>query len=146
MTSSSALAVGESVGGFPNWRERTLHEFMNRSRVDPAADLAACPAANCLEKACYKPIAPLYFDLNLGRAARFHSDEMKQQGYFAHDSKCKVVSNISSIYPASCKGAASCACTAGTATTWSARVAMFGTNTSGEIIASPSDPKSAYYL
>ena len=146
MTSSSALAVGESVGGFPNWRERTLHEFMNRSRVDPAADLAACPAANCLEKACYKPIAPLYFDLNLGRAARFHSDEMKQQGYFAHDSKCQVVSNISSIYPTSCKGAASCACTAGTATAWNARVALFGTNTSGEIIASPSDPKSAYYL
>ena len=113
MSSSTALAVGESVGGFPNWEERTLHQFMNRSRVDPAADLAACPAATCPEKACYKPIAPLYYDLNLGRAARFHSDEMKLQSYFAHDSKCKVVANISTIYPTSCSGAAACACTAG---------------------------------
>jgi uncharacterized protein YkwD len=146
MSSSTALAVGESVGGFPNWEERTLHQFMNRSRVDPAADLAACPAANCPEKACYKPIAPLYYDLNLGRAARFHSDEMKLQSYFAHDSKCKVVPNIATIYPTSCSGAAACACTAGTATTWSQRVGLFGTNTSGEIIASPSDPRQAFYL
>ena len=122
MTASSAHAVGESVGGFPNWRERTLHQFMNRARVDPASDLAACPSANCLEKSCYKAVAPLYYDLKLGRAARFHSDEMKQQGYFAHDSKCAIVSNISTIYPGQCSGAASCACMAGTATSWSARV------------------------
>ncbi len=146
MTASSAHAVGESVGGFPNWRERTLHQFMNRARVDPASDLAACPSANCLEKSCYKAVAPLYYDLKLGRAARFHSDEMKQQGYFAHDSKCAIVSNISTIYPGQCSGAASCACMAGTATSWSARVQLFGTSTSGEIIASPTDPKQAFYL
>ncbi len=149
---SSASAVGESVGGFPNWRERTIHEFMNRSRVDPASDLAACPATACLEKTCYKAASPLYFDLKLGRAARFHSDEMKQQGYFAHDSACTVVSNISTLYPTSCKGAASCACTGGTkscsptCTAWNARGALFGTNFSGEIIASPTDPKQAFYL
>jgi hypothetical protein len=71
---------------------------------------------------------------------------MKLQSYFAHDSKCKVVPNIATIYPTSCSGAAACACTAGTATTWSQRVGLFGTSTSGEIIASPSDPRQAFYL
>ncbi|MFO0653548.1 MAG: hypothetical protein U0787_00550 [Polyangia bacterium] len=150
--SSSASAVGESTGGFPNWRERTIHEFMNRSRVDPASDLAACPATACLEKSCYMPTNPLYYDLNLGRAARFHSDEMKQQNYFAHNSACTVVSNISSIYPGTCKGAASCACQGGTkacsstCTAWSGRAPLFNTSFSGEIIATPTDPKQAFYL
>ncbi|HMU38047.1 MAG TPA: hypothetical protein PKE31_03460 [Pseudomonadota bacterium] len=150
--SGPAFAVGESVGGFPNWRERTIHEFMNRSRCDPQADLAACPAANCLEKACYTAKNPLYMDANLNRVARFHSDEMKQQTYFAHDSACTVVSNISSIYPGSCNGAASCACVGGTktcsptCTAWNGRAPLFSTSFSGEIIASTSDPQSAFYM
>ena len=53
LSPAAAHAVGEPVGGFPNWEERVLHEWTNRARVDPQADLAACPAGNCEEKACY---------------------------------------------------------------------------------------------
>lgn len=150
-TAATAHAVGESSGGFPNWRERTIHEFMNRARADPATDLPTTGCTSCPDKSCYSPIAPLYYDANLNRAARFHSDEMKAQSYFAHDSACSVVSNISSLYPATCSGAATCACTGGTkscnptCTTWSSRVGLFGTATSGEIIASGNDPKGAFY-
>jgi MYXO-CTERM domain-containing protein len=63
-----------------------------------------------------------------------------------------VVANISSLYPATCQGAASCACVGGvkacspTCTAWNARVAMFAPGTGGEIIAGGSDPDGAFYL
>lgn len=151
----SAHAVGEAVNGFPNWNERVLHQWMNRARVDPAADLATCPAANCGDKACYTATAPLTWNLKLGRAARYHSDEMQKQSYggLDHNSKCTIVSGIDALYPASCDGAASCGCVGGqpnrcmtTCQDFSARVALFGTSTSGEIIAGGADPNSAFYL
>lgn len=144
-----AHAVGEEVGGFPNWQERVIHEWMNRARSEPQVEMAQCvsmySASRCGESACYMPVAPLTYSQNLTRAARFHSDEMRLQSYFTHDSNCAVVSNIDQLYPATCQGAASCACTGGTATAWSARVALFGMNTSGEIIASGTDPNGAFY-
>lgn len=82
---------------------------MNRARCDPQVEMTACGSA-CGDKACYQPIAPLTWDVRLNRAARFHSDEMAKQSYFAHDSACTVVSNIDTIYPATCDGSASCAC------------------------------------
>ncbi|HEY3056435.1 MAG TPA: hypothetical protein VGK31_10955, partial [Thermoanaerobaculia bacterium] len=39
------LRAGESINGFPNWAERVLLEWMNRARVDPQKELAACGAA-----------------------------------------------------------------------------------------------------
>jgi hypothetical protein len=86
------------------------------------------------------------------RSARFHSDELAQQGYFAHDSACTVVPNIDALYPASCNGAASCACVGGTkqcntqCTTTGQRIALFGGNFTCENIASPTDPDRAFYL
>lgn len=148
---SQALAYGESQDGFPNWAERVVHEWMNRSRADPQTDLADC-GTNCPEAACYQPIAPLGWDLRLNRAARFHSDNMAKQGFFSHDSKCTLVANLDALYPASCDGSPSCACVGGTAscnptcTKWSDRVGLFGIGTDGEIIASPSDPDQAFYL
>ena len=118
------------LAAFPNWRERTIHEFMNRSRVDPASDLAACPATACLEKSCYDADKPALLRSELGSGGALSPDEMKQQNYFAHDSACTVVSNISSIYPGTCKGAASCACQGGTkacastCTAWSGRAPL----------------------
>lgn len=146
-----AAAVGEAVNGFPNWAERVIHEWMNRARVDPSLEMTAC-GANCVERACYSARAPLPWSEALNRAARFHSDEMIRQGYFAHNSACTVVSNISSLYPASCDGSASCACVGGssvcspTCTGFAQRLALFGAAASGEIIASPSDPNYAFYL
>jgi len=147
-----ASAYGESnADGFPNWSERVLHEWTNRARCEPSVEMAACGTTKCPEGSCYTPIAPVYYSLALNRAARFHSEEMAAQGYFGHDSQCTLVSGISGLYPGSCTGAATCACVGGTkacsptCTSWSARVGMFGTSTSGEIIASGTDPNGAFY-
>lgn len=146
-------AVGESTNGFPNWEERVIHAWINRARSDPQFEMNACPGNACGEKACYAPVAPLSYSLPLNRAARFHSDEMLRQSYFAHDSKCTIVSNINSTYPASCNGAASCACVGGvanvcspTCTSTFSRIPLFGVSGTGEIIASPTDPNQAFYL
>lgn len=144
-TFAANLRAGESINGFPNWAERVMLEWMNRARVDPQKELAACGAA-CGEKSCYKPIAPLSWSGELNHSARFHADEMSKQGYMAHDSKCAIVSNIDALYPVACNGAASCACTSGTPTPWNGRVALFGAGASGEIIASTADPNVAFYL
>ena len=144
LVSGSAWANGEAVNGFPNWKERVMHEWTNRARADPQVEMTTCGAA-CGEAACYTPKPPLPWGEALNHAARFHSDEMAAQSYFAHDSKCAIVSNINAIYPGTCMGAASCACNGGTTTAWSARVGLFGANPSGEIIASGQDPNGAFY-
>jgi MYXO-CTERM domain-containing protein len=153
LVAGRAHGYGESdAEGFPSWEERVIHEWMNRSRSDPQADLADCPGSNCSEKACYAVTAPLVYDLALNRAARFHSAEMKEQGYFAHDSACTIVPNINALFPGRCNGAAACACVGGqkacnpTCTNWSGRIGLFGGHAAGEIIASPSDPEGAFYL
>ncbi len=150
-TPSVAFAYGESdANGFPNWGERVILEWANRARAEPQIEMAAC-GASCPEGSCYMPVAPASYDVALGRAARFHSDEMAHQSYFNHDSACTVVDNIDDIYPQSCDGSASCACVGGaggcnpSCTSWSARVGLFGASASGEIIASGTDPDGAFY-
>lgn len=147
---SDATALGEAVNGFPKWEERVLHQWTNRARSDPQLEMTACGAA-CGEAACYAQVSPLTDNINLSRSARFHSDEMLRQSYFNHPSACTVVSNINSLYPAICNGSASCACVGGmqtcstTCTDTFARIALFGTSGSGEIIASSTDPDFAFY-
>ena len=140
-----ASAYGEEKAGFPNWEERVLLEWTNRARVEPSTEMTKC-GAPCAEGACYKPVGPVYYNEQLNHSARFHSDEQVKQGYFAHDSKCTVPATIKDTYPTTCDGSASCACSGSTPTSWSARVSLFGAGPSGEIIASPSDPESAFYL
>lgn len=122
---------------------------MNRARSDPAPEMQQC-GASCGDAACYSPIAPLDYLEALNHAARFHADEMAKQSYFAHDSACGIVSNINTLYPATCDGSATCACNGGTqtcpCTSWSSRIQLFGASPSGEIIAGGSDPNSAFYL
>ncbi len=148
--SSPAWATGEAVNGFPNWQERVMHEWTNRARCDPAVEMTAC-GSSCGDAACYTPQPPLPWEQTLNHSARFHSDELKAQNYFAHDSQCTLVSNIDALFPGSCTGAASCACVGGTqscntvCTSWSGRVALFGGSPSGEIIASYADPDGAFY-
>ena len=145
-----AYANGEAVNGFPNWQERVMHEWTNRARCDPQVEMQAC-GSSCGEGACYTPQAPLPWSSALNHSARFHSDEMAAQGYFAHDSQCTLVANIDALYPGSCTGAASCACVGGTmscnttCTAWYQRVGLFGAQAAGEIIASGMDPNGAFY-
>lgn len=156
-----AAGHGEAVGGFPSWPERVIHEWANRARVDPAIEMTACGAA-CADAAnnCYQPIAPLWYASALNRVARFHADNMGAQGFFDHDSHCKLVANLGTVYPAPCAGGAACACQTTppatctysgptepnpTCTRWNERIALFGMSAGGEIIASSSDPNSAFY-
>ncbi|MBN1773416.1 MAG: hypothetical protein JXB32_19295, partial [Deltaproteobacteria bacterium] len=135
------LALGEPQDGFPHWQERVIFEWTNRARCDPAAALAGCTV--CAEAACYSPVAPLVWNHNLARAARFHSANLVlNSAGLRHDSPCTLVSTIAADYvPGPCTGLASCACVGGalgcspTCTGWSARVGMFGTPANGENIA-----------
>lgn len=144
-------AIGESINGFPNWAERVILEWINRARSDPQAEMRACGSA-CGEASCYTPAPPLSWNEQLNHAARFHSDEMLQQHYFAHSSACTIVSNINALYPSTCNGTASCACVGGvvacspTCTDPWTRIGLFGGSGSGEIIASPTDPNTSFYL
>jgi uncharacterized protein YkwD len=148
--SATAYASGEANNGFPNWQERVMHEWTNRARCAPQIEMQACGAA-CGEGACYTPQPPLPWAQALNHSARFHSDEMAAQSYFAHDSMCTLVSNIDSLYPGACTGAASCACVGGTetcsptCTMWYQRVSLFGASAAGEIIAGSTDPNTAFY-
>jgi hypothetical protein len=148
LAAAPAHAVGEAVNGFPSWGERVVHEWMNRARSDPQAEMTAC-GSNCGDAPCYAPMPPLGWRDALNRSSRFHSDEMLRQGYFAHDSACGVVANIAALYPGSCDGSASCACVGGTktcpCTSWSSRITLFGVSASAEIIASGTDPNVAFY-
>ncbi len=150
LPSKRVLAAGEAVNGFPNWQERVMHQWSNRARSDPQAEMAKCGAA-CGEAACYKPTAPLPWNEKLNRAARFHSDNMRAMSFFDHPSRCTLVPNINTLYPGSCQGAASCACVGGTAacspacTSTFQRVSLFGVNGGAEIIAGSTDPNDAFY-
>jgi hypothetical protein len=145
LLTTDALAVGEGHAGFPNWAERVLLEWTNRARVDPQLEMTKCGAA-CGEGACYKPIEPVGWGEKANHAARFHSAEMQMQSFFAHDSKCNLVTNISTLFPTSCDGNEACACQAsGSPTAWNARISLFGVNAQAEIIASGSDPNGAFY-
>ena len=155
-SSPSAFAYGESdADGFPNWSERVLLEWTNRARCDPQADLTSC--TSCGDKSCYSPVPPYAYSANLNHSSRFHSAENIKQSYSCldHYSHCAVVSNIASIYPSTCDGSASCACTGGadncsacpcTADTPApTRVGYFGTAMMFEGISSYDDPDSAFY-
>jgi hypothetical protein len=146
-------AIGEPVDGFPSWAERLVFEWTNRARSDPAADLASCAA--CAERGCYGPVAPLAWDHNLARAARFHSDNLSLAGCaLQHDSTCSVLPDIDLLYtPGPCDGAPDCACVAGTlrcgsvATAWTTRISYFGSAPHAENMAAGlADPVSTFYL
>jgi len=155
---SAAFAYGESdANGFPNWSERVLLEWTNRARSDPQADLTGC--TSCGDKACYSAKPPYVYNPDFNHSARFHSAEASLQTYSCldHYSHCAVVGNIAAIYPATCNGAASCACTGGDDSVCGAtcpcvagtapfsRVALFATGAMFEGIASYDDPDMAFY-
>jgi hypothetical protein len=147
-----ARSEGEPVAGFPGWAERVLHAWINRARVEPAAELAPCSAdpAGCPDAPCYVAREPLGWSYGLARAARFHSEQMTLLGFFGHNSVCTLVADINALYPATCDGAAGCACVGGVAECSPActvppdRAGLFGAVFGGEIITSTSDPDAAF--
>lgn len=144
-------AVGEPVDGFPSYEERVAWVWANRARQDPAAELADCD--QCADKACYTPNPPLTWSHELGRAARFHSDSLVNNGLgIQHDSPCDVVADISQKYkPGTCNGEASCACEGGTlgcagqCPRFDARLRLFGAFAAAENVHSTGNPQSAIF-
>lgn len=139
-----AFSLGEPVDGFPKWSERVIYQWMNRARVEPQFEMNNC-GANCGEKDCYSAVPPLGWNTELSKAARFHADHLARGGYFAHDSNCVLNSNIRTTYPSTCDASPGCSCAGAGFTTFDARAAIFGGSANGEIIASSTDPNSAFY-
>lgn len=149
---SSALAqpvtpqYGEPNGTFPNWQERVVAQLTNRARVEPSAELAACPSGRCLEAACYSPTAPLFWHYDLNQAARFHSQTMGMFPFFAHSTPCQLFSDIDARFPGSSNGSFASSCSSSGTTTAGQRVNLFGATYRGEnAAAGQSTPHSAFY-
>lgn len=78
--------------GYPTWAERSVHLWTNAARVDPEAFADEYPQA--YEPCTFDefttdektPKAPVYYDRTLNDAARFHSQDMVDNNWFAHES------------------------------------------------------------
>lgn len=85
-----AAGYGVPVDGYPNAEERWLLLWTNAARVAPLDFTDEYDAGGCStddfaddEK---QAKAPLYIDLQLTEAARFHSSDMAENGCFQHES------------------------------------------------------------
>ena len=93
LTSPAVAGYGDvDEEGYPSWAERSVHLWTNAARVDPEAFADEYPQAydpcrfddfTADEKT---PKAPIYYDRNLNNAARFHSQDMVDNNWFAHES------------------------------------------------------------
>lgn len=166
LTAASSVFAQNGVpqNGYPDWQERMVLVYTNRTRADPQADLAVCPttgsttmynvtAGPCAEKACYTTRrAPLAYNYNLSRSSRFHSANLRLTSCFQHESPCTLVSNISSIWENGCDGSRACSCQGSSTgcavgTDPFVRMTMFGGSGSGENIAyGYAEPRRIYYL
>ncbi|MFA5625181.1 MAG: CAP domain-containing protein [Bradymonadales bacterium] len=105
--SSQLFAYGESKGDFPTLEERQLLLLANEARNNTTLALTDCK--QCGEAHCYKEhLPPLYYDYELSRASRFHSQIMAETECFEHRSPCVLKDKIAQSYP-SCK-TTRCAC------------------------------------
>lgn len=146
LSAQPAPSYGEANGTFPSWQERAVAQLTNRARVEPSTELASCPAGQCLEAACYTPVAPLYWSYDLNQAARFHSLTMAKFPFFAHSTPCALFSDIDSRFPGSSDGSFASSCNASGTTTAGARVNLFGASYKGEnAAAGQGTPHSAFY-
>ncbi len=87
---AAVAGYGDPVGGLPSSEERALVLWTNAARVAPEAFKQDYRSGRCSladfsedEKTAK---APLYIDMALTEAARFHSDDMRENGCFQHDS------------------------------------------------------------
>lgn len=95
LSTALALAQGEYgvpstdpyTDGYPSSAERELHLWTNAVRVDPEAFKDVYPCAFTRFTATEQsPHAPLYLDMGLAEAGRYHSLDMQATGNFSHSS------------------------------------------------------------
>jgi MYXO-CTERM domain-containing protein len=79
------------TGNYPNYAERAVLLYTNAARVDPGAHEDAYNQGGCSFDD-FKPNEqsakrPLYWSQSLAEAARYHSQDMKENNYFEHESR-----------------------------------------------------------
>ena len=91
LLSSLALAgYGDPLDGHPDWSDRELHTWSNAARVAPEAWDADYRRGKCSyggflpDEKVGKP--GLRWNHDLGRAARYHNDDMVRNNFFSHTS------------------------------------------------------------
>jgi hypothetical protein len=103
--SETRQAIGEMKNGFPSPWERGLLMAANRARSDPAT--VKGPSS-----ALYPAHAPLGWDYDLSRGARFHATTLEfGHAPLMHSSPCTLNSDVGT---SGCDGKPSCACQGGT--------------------------------
>ena len=92
---SDGGAYGVPVGGYPTWRERAILTVTNAARMTPAeyrvSAFYSTPfnpslAVTGVMESRYPAQPPFWYHVDLGRAARQHSQEMADRNYFSHNS------------------------------------------------------------
>lgn len=87
---AAVAGYGDPVDGYPSAEERALVFWTNAARVAPEAFANDYRAGGCslkdfsVDEETPKP--PLYIDIALTEAARFHSEDMRDNDCFQHDS------------------------------------------------------------
>lgn len=75
---------------YPSLSERELHMYTNMVRVEPQAFEDWYQNDGCsfdqFETSEQQPMAPLFFSRPINEAARFHSQDMRDNSWFDHDS------------------------------------------------------------
>lgn len=73
--------------GFPSADEREIHLWTNAVRIDPAGFEQDYPCGmGSFSDNESTPHDPLYLDMGLAEAARYHSQDMSDNSHFSHDS------------------------------------------------------------
>ena len=73
--------------GFPSADEREIHMWTNAVRIDPEAFEQDYPCGmGSFSDSESSPHDPLYLDMGLAEAARYHSQDMSDNSHFSHDS------------------------------------------------------------
>ena len=87
---AAVVGYGDPVDGYPSAEERSLVLWTNAARVDPTEFTTDYRSGGCStsdfssdEKTAKEP---LYIDLALTEAARYHSNDMRKNGCFQHES------------------------------------------------------------
>ncbi|MBD3343906.1 MAG: hypothetical protein GF401_02450 [Chitinivibrionales bacterium] len=77
----------EEYPGYPGWHERNIHLWSNVCRLDPTGFRDTYVGNySILLPQNYPPVGPLYRQIDLNRAARFHADEMANDCGLQHES------------------------------------------------------------
>ena len=73
--------------GYPSYEERAVHLWTNAARVDPEAFRGDYPCQwTSFKNDEQTPKAPLFYSRDLNEAGRYHSEDMRDEGWFDHDS------------------------------------------------------------